>query len=70
MRVQVSVSDEMLEKLNFYSKKMCVSRSQLMNFFCAQGLMSLDKSMSLLENMGEQVSSSLIESTLKSLTED
>jgi metal-responsive CopG/Arc/MetJ family transcriptional regulator len=70
MRIQVSVSDEMLDKLNFYSKKMCISRSQLMNFLCAQGLMSLDKSMSLLENVGEQVSHDLVDNTLRSLTDD
>ena len=68
MRIQVSVSDEMLEKLNFYSKKMCMSRSQLMNFLCGQGLMSLDKSMNILENMGEKVSDDLIENCIKNLS--
>lgn len=69
MRIQVSVSDEMFEKLEFYSKKMCMSRSQLMNFLCGQGLMSLDKSMNILENMGEKVSQDLIDNSLKTLSE-
>lgn len=70
MRVQLSISQEMLDKLDFYANKMCMSRSQLMNFLCGQGLMSLDKSMSLLENMGEKVSQDLVDSSLKSLTDD
>lgn len=69
MRIQVSVSDDMFEKLEFYSKKMCMSRSQLMNFLCGQGLMSLDKSMNILENMGEKVSQDLIDNSLKTLSE-
>lgn len=68
MRVTVSISDEMLEKLDFYSKKMCMSRSQLMNFLCGQGLMSLDKAMSVLDNLGETVSQDLIENSLETLT--
>lgn len=69
MRVYVSISDEMFEKLDYYAKKMCMSRSQLMNFLCGQGLMSLDKSMNILENMGERVSQDLIDNSLKTLSE-
>lgn len=69
LRVYVSISDEMFEKLDYYSKKMCMSRSQLMNFLCGQGLMSLDKSMNILENMGEIVSHDLIDNSLKTLSE-
>ena len=69
MRVSLSISDEMVEKLDFYSKKMCMSRSQLMNFLMGQGLMSMDKSMSILEGMGENVSRDLIDNALNSLTD-
>lgn len=68
MRVTISISDEMNEKLGFYSQKMCMSRSQLINFLTGQGLMSLDKSMSILESMGETVSQDLIDNSLKTLS--
>ena len=69
MRVQLSISDEMVKKLDYYSNKMCMSRSQLMNFLCGQGLMCLDKSMSMLSDVGEASSKILLDNTLKSFDE-
>lgn len=66
----MTVSDEMLDKLNFYSKCLSMNRSRLVTFLCARGLMSLDKNMILLENLGEEVAHDLLVSSLEFISEN
>lgn len=54
MRVQVNLSDEIVEKLDYYSTLIGISRSALMAVFIGQGLMGYEKSFSVLENVGVQ----------------
>ncbi len=48
MRLNISVSDEVNEKLNKYSKIMGVPKSSLCTIFIGQGLMAYDKSIEAL----------------------
>lgn len=48
MRLNISVSDEVNEKLNKYSKIMGVPKSSLCTIFIGQGLMSYDKAIEAL----------------------
>ena len=68
-RVAISLSDELFNKLDFYSKDFCMSRSQLMNFLIGQGLMSLDKSMFIMKNLGEISALDLSDSSFNFLKE-
>lgn len=54
MRIQVQISDEMLEKLDFYAKKMGVSRSAICAIFIGQGVLGLDKSMQILDDIAKE----------------
>ena len=55
MRVQVNLSDEMVEKVEMYSKKMGVSRSALCSLLIGQGIMGFDKSNDILEKLGKEL---------------
>lgn len=68
-RVSISLSDELFNKLDFYSKDLCMSRSQLMSFLIGQGLMSLDKSMFIIKNLGEISALDLLDSSFNLLKE-
>ncbi len=48
MRLNISVSDEVNEKLNKYAKIMGVPKSSLCTIFIGQGLMAYDKSIEAL----------------------
>ena len=61
MRVQVNLSDEMVNKVDTYSSKMGLSRSALCCYLIAQGILGLDKSMSMLDTIGEKVGENLID---------
>lgn len=60
MRVQVNLSDEMVDKVDSYARKMGVSRSSLCSMFVGQGIMGYDKSMDLLTLIGDKVGDSLL----------
>lgn len=60
MRVQVSLSDEMVERVDFYAKKMGVSRSALCSMLVGQGIMGYDKSMDVISIIGDKLGDSLL----------
>lgn len=60
MRVQVNLSDEMVNKVDAYATKMGVSRSALCSMLVGQGIMSYDKSMDLLSILGDKLGDSLL----------
>jgi metal-responsive CopG/Arc/MetJ family transcriptional regulator len=60
MRVQVNLSEEMLDRCDYYSKKMGVTRSSLCSMLIGQGIMSYDKSMDILQLIGDKVGDSLL----------
>lgn len=71
MRVQVNLSDEMVEKVDGYARKMGVSRSALCSMLVGQGIMNYDKSMDILSLIGDKVGDSLLaEKTLKEATNE
>ena len=47
MRVQVNVADEMVERIDYYAKKLGVSRSSLCSVLIGQGIMGYDKAFEL-----------------------
>lgn len=58
MKVQVNVSDELVERIDNYAKMMGVSRSALCGVFIGQGIMNYDKAF----NMIDELKGSLIDS--------
>lgn len=70
MRVQVNVSDELVEKIDNYAKTMGVSRSALCSVFIGQGVMGYDKSFQLVENLGLQLGESLMSAKATKETAD
>lgn len=71
MRIQVNLSEEMVAKVDGYAKRMGVSRSALCSILVGQGIMSYDKSMDLLKDIGEKVGDDLLaEKTFKEATKD
>lgn len=71
MRVQVNLSDEMVEKVDGYAKKMGVSRSALCSMLVGQGIMSYDKSMDIISVLGDKLGDSLLaEKALKEVALD
>lgn len=71
MRVQVNLSDEMVEKVDGYAKKMGVSRSALCSMLVGQGIMGYDKSMDLIGILGDKLGDSLLaEKALKEVALD
>lgn len=71
MRVQVNLSDEMVEKVDGYARKMGVSRSALCSMLVGQGIMNYDKSMDILTVIGDKLGDSLLaEKTLKEATSE
>lgn len=60
MRVQINLSDEMVEKVDSYAVKMGVSRSALCSILVGQGIMGYDRSMDLLSILGDKLGDSLL----------
>ena len=50
MRVQVNLSEEMVQKADFYAEKMGVTRSALLGVVIAHGMMGYDKAFEALEH--------------------
>lgn len=59
MRVQVNIGDDMLKRIDQYSNVMGVSRSALCSVAIGQYIMSLDKAVSILDDVGSNVSEKL-----------
>ena len=55
MRVQINLSDEMVDRVDMYAKVMGMSRSGLCAYFIGQSVMGLDKANSTIENFGKSV---------------
>lgn len=53
-RIMMTVSDEMAEKIIFYSNKMGVTQSALCSQFVGQGIMGFDKAFDLMDEMAEK----------------
>lgn len=71
MRVQVNLSDEMVANVDRYAKSMGVSRSALCSMLIGQGIMSYNKSMDILEVIGDRLGDNLLaEKTLKEVSND
>lgn len=68
MRVQVNISDEMVSRVDDYANKMGVSRSALCSMLVGQGIMSFDKSMDIIDILGNKLGDALLsEKTLQEL---
>ena len=65
MRVQVKLSDEMVEKVDFYARKMGVSRSALCSILVGQGIMSYDSSIDLLNKLCDNLGDEFIATKIK-----
>lgn len=71
MRVQVNLSDEMVGKVDSYARKMGVSRSALCSMLVGQGIMGYDKSMDLINILGDKLGDSLLaEKALEEMAND
>ena len=51
MRVQVNLSDELVSKVDFWAKKIGVSRSALCSVLVGNGIMGYDKALEVFEQM-------------------
>lgn len=60
MRVQVNISDEMVDRVDEYAKKMGVSRSSLCSMLIGQGIMSYDKSFDMVNALSDKLGEGLI----------
>lgn len=60
MRVQVNLSDEMVERVDIYSKMMGVSRSALCSMLIGQGIMNYDTSANILKDIAIKASQDII----------
>ncbi len=54
MKVQVTVSDEMVNKIDKYASLMGISRSALCATFIGQGIMGYDKTYEMLDDFVEK----------------
>lgn len=71
MRVQVNLSDEMVEKVDFYAKQMGVSRSALCSMFIGQGVMAFNKSFDIFSSIGSKIGDNFLsKNTLNKISDD
>lgn len=54
MKVQVNVSDDMVQRLDTYARKMGVSRSALCSVLIGQGIMGYDKAFEMCDGSVKQ----------------
>lgn len=60
MRLQVNANDQMVAKLDKHAEMMAVSRSALCGMLIGQGLMGLDRSCGILNDLGERLGDTLM----------
>ena len=65
MKVQVNISDDMVEGIDKYAKAMGVSRSALCGVWIGQGKMAFDKSFEITEKWAQEHMSSELEKEKK-----
>lgn len=65
MKVQVTVSDEMVNKIDKYANLMGISRSALCATFIGQGIMGYEKTYEMLDGLVEKELSKSNENKLK-----
>jgi metal-responsive CopG/Arc/MetJ family transcriptional regulator len=66
MKIQVMMSDEMVERVDFYAKKMGVSRSSFCSVAIGNYVMGLDKSMDIVSILGDKLGDAMLaDKTLK-----
>lgn len=71
MKLQVTVSDDLVAQLDRYAEMMGVSRSALCAVFIGQGVLGYNKSFKVLDDIGQKLGDSLlVDKTMKSLGED
>lgn len=64
-KLQVLVSEEMKERIEFYAKKSGVSMSALCNVFIGQGILGYDKAYELADKMFDKLEKQMEASTDK-----
>ena len=60
MKLQITVSDEMVKQIDKYAEMMGISRSALCATFIGQGIMGYNKSFEMIGSMGEKLGDSLL----------
>jgi metal-responsive CopG/Arc/MetJ family transcriptional regulator len=60
MRLQVNVADDMVDRVDFYAKKMGVSRSALCSVAIGQYVLGMDKSMDILTAISDKVGDNML----------
>jgi Na+-translocating ferredoxin:NAD+ oxidoreductase RnfE subunit len=60
MRLQVNVADDMVERVDFYARKMGVSRSALCSVAIGQYVLGMDKSMDILTAISDKVGDNML----------
>ena len=60
LKVQVTVSDEMVTKIDSYAKEMGISRSALCSVFIGQGVLGFDKAYKMVNDAIDTVSADMI----------
>lgn len=59
-RIYVTVSDDMAARIDYYRKKMGLSRSAFCGYMVGQGVMSLDKAMGIVDAMGDTFTAKVV----------
>lgn len=62
MKLQITVSDELVEQIDNYAKMMGISRSALCATWIGQGVMTYNKSYQMIDNLQEQFRKNMLES--------
>lgn len=60
MRIQVNLSDELIESLDKYAQMMGISRSALCATFIGQGVMGYNKSFQVIDLLGDKIGDNLL----------
>lgn len=65
-RIYVTVSSSMASRIDFYRERMGLSRSAFCAYLVGQGVMSMDKAMGILDEVGGIMAASAAESVAES----
>lgn len=64
-RIYVTVSCDMASRIDFYRNKMGLSRSAYCSYLIGQGVMSMDKAMGIVDQMGSILTTKAVEEVTK-----
>lgn len=70
MKIQVNLSDELLEKLDYICKALGVSRSAFCALWIGQGVMSYGKAIDTLDKIGNDAIATARTAILEKMNED